>query len=161
MRFAVLLIVACSGTPEPFIANETNFAGFRHWSSFTPDLGFPGNEHLSGPRTVYIAKQKPKDAVKFPVGTIIVKESGDGDLGTRKVFAMVKRGAGFNGDGGALGWEWFELTNLDAEHVSIVWRGVGPATGDAYGPGTGGCNDCHAASAYTDFVFSAPALSAK
>ena len=158
MRWWVLLLVACSGPSEPFVAREHDFQGFRHWQSYTPDLGFPGNEHLSGPRTVYVRNPgKPK----FPIGTVIVKESGDGDLAKRKVFAMVKRGAGFNGNGGALGWEWFELQNVDTEHVSIVWRGTGPANGDAYGPGTGGCNDCHAASQFTDFVFSASELASK
>jgi hypothetical protein len=74
---------------------------------------------------------------------------------------MVKRGANFNGDGGALGWEWFELQNVDDKRVTITWRGTGPADGDAYGKGTGGCNGCHAASAFSDFVFSMPGLTAK
>jgi len=83
-----------------------------------------------------------------------VKESGDGDLPSRHVFAMVKRGGGFNAEG-AKEWEWFELHNEANGGVTIVWRGVGPATGDAYGGvSTGGCNTCHGGAWRTDFAFS-------
>ncbi len=43
---------------------------------------------------------------------------------------MVKRGGGFNAEG-AVGWEWFELTERDDESVAIKWRGVSAPSGEA------------------------------
>lgn len=94
----------------------------------------------------------------FPIGTIIVKESGTGDLPTRHVFAMVKRGGGYNADG-MKGWELFELQNIDSDRASILWRGLGPTNGDAYGGDkTGGCNSCHGAAASWDYAFTGQVL---
>jgi hypothetical protein len=126
----------------PFVALAADFAGYRAWTAFVPEGGAPGNDHVSGPRTVYVNRLPATSAHAFPIGTIFVKESGDGDVSTHHVFASVKRGGGFN-EQGAVGWELFELTATAGGSPSIVWRGVGPATGDAYGGPTGGCNACH------------------
>ena len=160
----VLVAFACGGgtnappapPPEPFIAFSSDFGNFRTWESFALTYSVPGNDHLSGPRTVFLRARPPAGAKAFPVGTMIVKESGDGDLPSRHVFAMVKRGGGFNADGAA-GWEWFELQNVDDADVALIWRGLGPTNGDAYGSATtGGCNGCHSAGKVSDYVFSPP-----
>ena len=90
----------------------------------------------------------------LPVGTIIVKEATGGTM-AHELFAMVKRGGGFNS--GAPGWEWFELENLDdgKDGVKIVWRGFGPPVGEEYGgDAEGGCNKCHGACSGNDSVCS-------
>ena len=159
---ALAFVVAACGSSsrapdrEPFIAFASDFTNFRAWESFDPGVGAPGNDHVSGPRRVYVNARPPADAKTYPVGTIVVKESGDGDIASRDVFAMVKRGGGFNGDG-AVGWEWFALKNVDESRVVIDWRGVGPATGDVYGgDATGGCNVCHASAHASDYIFAPP-----
>jgi hypothetical protein len=105
--------------------------------------------HRPAPRLHQQAGGQPP----FPVGTIVVKESGDGDLTTRHVFAMVKRGGDFNATG-MVNWELFELQNGADGSVSMMWRGVGPTNGDAYGgDATVGCNTCHLSAAPQDFIF--------
>lgn len=168
MRFGsafslVVAVAACSSakpsssdSPSVFVAFATDFENFRTWESFDPGIGAPGNDHVSGPRRVFVSKRPPAGAHEFPVGSMVVKESGDGDIPSRHVFAMVKRGGDFNADG-AINWEWFELTNVDASRVVIAWRGVGPATGDVYGgDATGGCNLCHGSAHASDYVFAPP-----
>jgi len=126
--------------PETFLAFSHDFAGYRAWQSYVPPLALPGNEHVSGPRTVYLNAVPEHGASEFPVGTIFVKESGEGDA--MRVFASVKRGGNYNAKG-AVGWEWFELKG-EPDAPTIDWRGFGPANGDAYGgDATGGCNGCH------------------
>jgi hypothetical protein len=142
-----------TGTEGPFLAFAKDFEGFRSWTS-TPagSSTEPASTHTTGPRTAYINHEPKSGSTEFPVGTIIVKESSDGPIASRTVFAMVKRGGSYNQDG-APGWEWFELTNLDESKVSIVWRGVGPPIGEKYGGDpNGGCNGCHGASRDDDFV---------
>ena len=53
------LVCGCAGddtgdAPDTFIAFGSDFAGYHTWKSFTPALALPGNDHLSGPRTVYV-----------------------------------------------------------------------------------------------------------
>lgn len=158
-RFALVLVLPCvlRAAPAehraPFIAFATDFEGFRSWVSWTPIYGTPGNDHLSGPRRVYFSSKPSRDDDALPVGTIIVKESGIGPVEKRNVFAMVKRGGGFNAPA-TPDWEWFELESLDDRRVRIVWRGAGPTNGDAYGGDpTGGCASCHDAARSSDYVF--------
>jgi hypothetical protein len=135
-----------SDSPPPLttkIAFAADFAGYHGWTSFACGIGSLGNDHLQGPRRVYLNRLPPPGATAFPIGTIFVKESGDGPPETRHVFASVKRGGGFNATG-AVNWEWFELANGPDDRPRIVWRGFGPSNGDAYGgDATGGCNGCH------------------
>jgi hypothetical protein len=116
------------------------------------DAGADGGIH-SGPLTVYWNRAPVAGSTSFPVGTIIVKEGDSGDLTTRQIFAMVKRGGDFNPTG-AVGWEWFELKNIDEDSDAIVWRGVGPPAGERYGGDPATCNDCHAQAASNDCVWS-------
>lgn len=154
---------ACGGdgsnTAEPdlFIPFERDFQGFRKWRSFSlsaqPGLGMA---HLAGPRTDYINRIPPKGSATFPIGTIVVKELEIGDLPQRQLFAMVKRGGGFN-QTGARDWEWFELQNRSDGSVGIVWHGKGPPDGETYGGDpANGCNECHAMAAKNDYVRSMP-----
>jgi hypothetical protein len=150
---------ASSGT---FVAFESDFSGFRGWAS-TPGVapaGAPpppssadGGTHV-GSLTTYINAKPPNGSTSFPVGTIVVKEPNDPALTERQIFAMVKRGGGYN-SGGATDWEWFELRNVDETHVTIVWRGVGPTAGEAYAATPTLCNDCHRQAQSNDFVWTA------
>jgi hypothetical protein len=108
--------------------------------------------HTMGPLVSYINNRPPSGSSSFPLGTIIVKEVNAGDLTSRQIFAMVKRGAGFNA-GGAVDWEWFELRNIDADDVLIVWRGLGPPSGETYGGNPATCNDCHEGAKANDYVW--------
>jgi hypothetical protein len=137
-----------------FVAFGSDFQGFRSWPSFAlpgaPDVG--GGAHVAGDRTIYVNRVPPAGATEFEKGTIIVKAIGGADP---KLFAMAKRGEGYNGTGAA-GWEWFEIQELSGDSlITTEWRGVGPPDGESYaGNAEGGCNGCHAASA-RDGVLSA------
>lgn len=158
-------LVSCAGTgdpgadaPDTFLAFTSTFAKFRtdfhsfHSDGPADDGTFPAD--VLGPRTQYINTLPPKGAKEFPVGTVIVEAR---ENASKKIFAGVKRGGGFNA-GGATNWEWFELGEDPATKVvTITWRGVGPPVGDMYGGDpNGGCNACHAkCGANNDFVCSA------
>jgi hypothetical protein len=157
--YAAILLVACSqaapGTTGPlvFVAYASDFDGFRSWPAIaiTTDVA-PGDDHLNGPRHVFLNERPPAGAKQFPVGTIIVKETDPGPLTERSVFAMVKRGGDYDPTG-ALNWEWFQLLNAADGTETIVWRGPGPSGGGAYGAGPlGGCNACHGIAETTDYV---------
>lgn len=161
---ALVVLAGCGGDgdanePSAFVAFERDFQGFHAWRSFPLPMGSAqGMAHLDGMRTDYVDKLPPAGAKAFPVGTIIVKELANGDLPDRQVFAMVKRGGGYN-DTGARGWEWFELRNRRDGSVAIVWQGVGPPSSESYGGDpAGGCNECHGHAAANDFVQSAPLM---
>jgi hypothetical protein len=142
--------VAGGGAPRApsdldFVAFSGDFEGFRSWPSFTvPGAPDVSGVHFAGDRVVYINQVPPAGATEFAKGTMIVKATGGDDP---KLFAMVKRGGDFN-DSGALGWEWFEVKELQGDaFMDIEWRGVGPPDGENYaGNAEGGCNGCHAAS---------------
>jgi hypothetical protein len=160
---AATALAACGGgggdegdAAASFLAFSSTFLPFRSWTSFhsdgPPDDGTVTPDVL-GPRTQYINKLPPHGATEFPVGTVIVEAR---ESGMMKIFAGVKRGAGFNG-GGAAGWEWFELQD---NPVVIVWRGVGPPLGDTYGGDpNGGCNACHAKCGSANDYVCSPKLS--
>lgn len=137
----------------PFLAFTGNFQGFHGWSSqpATSTRPVASGVHTNGPMTVYLNQAPPKGSATFPRGTIIVKEVDVGDSISRQVFAMVKRGDGFNA-GGAVDWEWFELQNQADGTELILWRGVGPPLGEKYGGDPNGCNGCHSAAKDNDFV---------
>lgn len=157
---SVVVAAGCtSGTEDDppvgdtFIAFATNFTGYQDWEETVIDTGtVPASTHLTGKRVVFINKKPPPGSTTFPVGTIIVKQLEENPDGEIQVFAMVKRGGGYNSKG-ATDWEWFELQDLDDEKVKIVWHGVGPPVGEKYaGDPNGGCNVCHGGAADNDFV---------
>lgn len=138
-----------------FTAFAQHFAGFHAWAAMPAVSTHAGDTglHGEGEMTVYINRLPPHGAGEFPVGTVIVKESNGGDVRDRQLFAMVKRGGGYNATG-AKGWEWFELEGQCGKDEPVIgWRGVGPPAGEKYGgDASGGCNPCHANQAENDFV---------
>jgi len=153
---------------EPFIALERDFQGFERWTKVNlearPALA---EAHAAGDAHEYINQLPPAGSRTFPVGTIVVKtmkserRATDAGSNTRAdgtdVFAMVKRGAGYNSKGSP-GWEWFELRPRADQSLGIVWRGVNPPDGEGYGRDvSGGCNNCHQQAENNDYV-KAPAL---
>jgi hypothetical protein len=143
-----------------FMAFASSFSGYHAWKSFHLDHGTQadGVHDVNAPLTAYLREMPPKGATSFPVGTIIVKEVEEGPIAERQVFAMVKRGGGYNPDG-AVGWEWFELNRNPGagDTVRIVWSGVQPPEGDEYSHGeAGACNGCHMGAKRNDYVWSAP-----
>jgi hypothetical protein len=152
----------CSAASSPpaagqvFIAYSTDFAGFRTWQStpgVAPGAPQPGDGGVhSGSLTTYINHMPPKGSTSFPVGTIIVKEPNDPPLTERQIFAMVKRGGGYNSDG-ANNWEWFELRNVDMTNVEVLWGGSEPIGSESYASNPNLCNDCHMMNSKNDFVW--------
>jgi hypothetical protein len=161
-------VVACGGatadgTDVPvgcaFIAFTPDFEPFRTWEAFhIPDSGAQGSVHLAGPKTDYLNRRPATGSTEFPVGTIIVKEIEVGAFEDRQVFALVKRGCGYNA-AVVPGWEWFELhNNADGSLAGIVWRGFGPPAGELYGGDPNGCTGCHTLAKDNDYVKSPPLL---
>ena len=141
------------GDAGSYLAFASNFVGYRSWSHAVATAdGAPSGVHTNGPMTVYWNKTPPHGSVEFPVGTIIVKETDPG-VTPAQIFAMVKRGGGYNSSG-AHDWEWFELQAPDDDTVLILWRGVGPPNGETYGGDPTTCNNCHSQAAANDFVWS-------
>lgn len=144
-------VAPSSGERFPFIAFGADFAGFRGWPSQSMESAVAqGSTHVSGVRTVYVSALPEPGATAFPVGTIIVKETqSDG-----KLFARVKRGGGYNATG-AVDWEWFEIQEVSGGAIVVIWHGVGPPAGETYGGDpNAGCNTCHRAAPYNDYVLS-------
>lgn len=152
--------VLAASSPEPFIAFERDFQAFRSWERF--ELGSSaaqGVTHTSGERRVFLNARPEAPSERFPAGTIIVKELVTGADGGHRLFAMVKRGSGYN-KRGARGWEWLELFERGDGSVGVNWRGIdapseetysGPADGAESDP-LGGCNGCHASATPNDYV---------
>jgi hypothetical protein len=163
---ALLLAVGCGGSGSGdsdadastgFVAYESSFQGFEQWSSAAAnpsDAGLIQGDGLHvGPLKVFWNEAPPHGATAFPVGTIIVKESEQIQPGERVIFAMVKRGDGFN-SGGANGWEWYSLEEADDGSITILWSGVVPPPGETYANQTiGVCNGCHTKATSNDSVF--------
>jgi hypothetical protein len=159
-------VPACSsagaGDTGQFIPLQKDFVEFRSWVRF--DLG-PGIDparidggaadgavHVAVPRAVYLSAVPPAGSTSFPVGTILVKTTGEGTATPGETFAMAKRGGSYNARGAA-GWEWFELADATDGTPLIVWRGIVPPAGEGYAGIVGGvCNDCHAAFSGNDYV---------
>jgi hypothetical protein len=143
------------GTPTSFVASESDFCGFHAWSTAqaTADNDAGDGLHGVGPLEVYWNQNPPHGSTSFPVGTIVVKETEESDVTQRIVFAMVKRGDGFNSSG-ANGWEWFSLQDGTDGCVTILWRGVVAPPGQTYADQPiGDCNGCHTLASGNDDVW--------
>jgi len=152
-------------TRESFIALERDFQGFEGWMKVNlADRPALGVAHAAGDAHEYINHLPAAGSRSFPVGTILVKTmkserrtpaagaGGRAPAGGTDVFAMVKRGAGYNAKGSP-GWEWFELRPRADKSLGIVWRGINPPDGEGYGrDATGGCNSCHQQALKNDYV---------
>jgi hypothetical protein len=154
---AWLALTSCGGGGDPagsssqpgvqsdtFLAFAEDFRGYHAWPSYdvTEDADLVGI-HDGSTVIEYIDELPPSGSLEFPLGTMVVKEATGGTL-PHELFAMAKRGPGYNRD--APGWEWFELENLEdgRDGVKIIWRGAGPPIGETYGADLdSGCNTCH------------------
>jgi hypothetical protein len=136
----------------PFIALERDFQGFRDWVHVDLSTRPAGTQTHGASEAKEFINQLPAPGSKeFPVGTILVK-STHSPTGKEDIFAMVKRGDGYNARG-ANGWEWFELTRRSDASYGILWRGLNPPDGQGYGGlPSGGCNGCHQGADKNDFV---------
>jgi len=155
-----LLLAACnkaksdgSSASRSFIALERDFQEFRTWTPIDlPERAPQGITHVAGKRREYISQRPPKGATSFPVGTIVVKELLTEAPEGHQIFAMVKRGGGYNARG-APGWEWFELRERLDRSVGIVWRGLSAPVGESYGGDPlGTCSNCHQLSVKNDYI---------
>jgi hypothetical protein len=138
-----------------FIAYATSFTGFHQWSNAAASAKDDAGDglHGVGPLRVYWNEAPPHGSQAFPVGTIIVKETEEADVTQRTVFAMVKRGGGFN-TGGAVGWDWYSLQDNVDGTVTILWGGVAPPPGQTYAnQAIGDCNGCHTLASSNDYVW--------
>ncbi len=135
------------------MAFESDLRKFRDWNRIdVPKGGAEGITHVAGKRSVFINGHPPAGSRTFPVGTILIKEILEGAAEGHRVFAMIKRGGGYNMRG-ARGWEWFELGERSDGSLAIVWRGINAPRGEEYGGDPqGGCNDCHGMADRNDFV---------
>jgi hypothetical protein len=137
---------------EPFVALERDFQDFESWHEV--DISTrpgQGETHEPGEAHEYVNAVPPPGSKAFPVGTIFVK-SMTKSAKKKDIFAMVKRGGGYN-PLGSPGWEWFELRRREDDSVGIVWRGINPPSGESYGGDPmGGCNGCHQMATKNDFV---------
>jgi hypothetical protein len=117
MRLCLLLLLAgCDNVPQPvFIALDRDFAPFRRWESI--DLGDEQIQgHPAGHAWDFI-NQRTRGS-RYAVGTVIVKAFEP----SWELFAMAKRGGGFNPKG-AVDWEFFRL-KLVGDTPVIVSRGI-------------------------------------
>jgi hypothetical protein len=137
-----------------FIALERDFQDFRRWERIAVPERAPAQSvsHTAGRRSEYVNGRPPAGSRTFPVGTILVKEIETGAPEEHKIFAMAKRGGGYNARG-AKGWEWFELKDRRDGSLAISWRGLNAPDGESYGGDpAGGCNACHDIANDNDYV---------
>ncbi|GEM_PF-2599418 len=162
-RLCSILSVSSLTEPEAFIAQMRDFVGYMNWQavdytigSANPASGTAHNSALNAyARRVFKNAAAALTGGEYAKGSIIVKETFTWENGQKRyaeaggVFAMVKRGGGFNPQGG--GWEWFALAPGSSE---VLGRG-GAEMMD------GMCNGCHAAARSqaggADMVFPHPA----
>lgn len=148
---------AVSG-PKSYVALSADFASYRDWTPFDRGRDRVPPTH-DADSVIYVDRTLAPGAREYPIGTRIVRVERHGEEATTwELHAMVKRGGDYN-DGGARGWEFFELSHIDDGPPLIVWRGHGPPDGDGYRPPDGSddvlsCNHCHGAFPDNDSVLS-------
>ncbi len=135
-----------------YIAQNDDFANYTKWTLVDKVSG--NSDQLKGAhtsdqpdttRTIYIKGNADRtDNGRFPVGTTLVKNYTDKSNKLLGATAMVKRGNGFNKEGG--GWEWFVL---DVTTDKIAINKDGAQTRGAIAK----CNQCHSQTEENDFVF--------
>lgn len=164
---ATLLCVGagCSDAPagSVYIALDSDFADFASWTRIFVGEG-PLEGHPAGQRYGYIKELAPAGSTSYPVGARIVKTVENGAPESWDVFAMAKRGAGYN-TGGAVGWEYFTF-KLTPQGVPVLFsRGSNPVDPETDGGTSPGyvhsvngvtCNRCHgvAGTERTDHILS-------
>ena len=142
-------------TPAEFVAVLSDFSEYAFWRTVDYSTGFTNpylsNSHMAVDnafsRRVWInesgARSREAGEDRYPLGTVIVKETFTWDENGEKqyadmggVLAMVKRGGNFNVEGNH--WEWFMLASNPRTNTlrEILDRG-GSTLMD------GRCNSCH------------------
>jgi hypothetical protein len=162
-RLLFLLLVSCSPKEEPgvFIALQRDFAQFRTWQKFSFGDG-PVEGHPIGPRYGFVKQVLQPGEKTYPIGDIIVKTIETPPSPSPSpwpspvpeqqwdIFAMAKRGGGFNAEG-AKNWEYFTL-HINPDGVPVILaRGIDASdvpggSGHGYVGVTGNiirCNGCH------------------
>jgi Cytochrome P460 len=135
-----------------YIAQDDDFANYTKWTLVDKVSG--NSDQLKGAhvsdqpdttRTIFIKGNADRtDNGRFPVGTTLVKHYTDKSNKLLGATAMVKRGNGFNKEGG--GWEWFVL---DVSSGKIANNPAGAPIRGAIAM----CNQCHVKTEENDFVF--------
>lgn len=156
-----LIFTACSKendepqdtTPAEFIATDATFSDFQSWTLVAQNQGPDpalGPAHQGNDSTVtryiYFKDNASRVNGKYPLGTVIVKESYNPDQSILERTAMVKRGNNFDADNND--WEWFML----APDGNILVGGDGKPVRGAIGM----CTGCHTQAADIDYAFSKP-----
>lgn len=140
-------------SPE-FVAENKDFANFRNWTEVavqqgpSPSLGeaHAGN-NAEATRTIYFKNNQERASdSRFPMGTLVVKDTRDAAGNTIEVTAMVKRGNNFNADHND--WEWFMLNPDGTIKVEAGMTLRGAKLMD------GMCGACHSQAKSADFIFS-------
>ena len=157
-----LALLGCGGDeaapPEPglFIALSPQFRDFRSWPRVAISAGDDPIDPTQ-PFFAYANMPPPAAGAQYPVGSILVHTVElTEDPMSWEVFAMVKRGGGYNASG-ARDWEFFRLGFASGDVPFIISRGFSPVDDGIYSSGPGrGCNGCHAATdaAAHDYVLS-------
>lgn len=129
-----------------FVADAASFENYDAWTFITeeqgasPSLGqaHQGNNEDAVRRVFENPDNTRSENGEFPVGTIFLKETRDGDGNVIELTAMAKRGNDYDPDHN--NWEYFMLD---------------PATGDIANRGLfeGMCWGCHQSASGTDYVF--------
>lgn len=154
LALALALTAGCGGEDPAaaggFIALTENFRAFRTWTR-TPVGTMDLPDHPAGPRFAYANQPPPAAGSRYPLGTIIVHTiEPSADPLMWDIFAMVKRGGGYNASG-AVDWEFFRLGVSSSGVPVILGRGLNPSEGHSYGGSTApvmaSCNTCHGAAA--------------
>lgn len=156
--FLLIFIQSCKDDKEEsspeFVAADSDFNGFRSWTEVamhdgpSASLGeaHQGN-NADATRTVYFKNNQSRASDgRFPVGTLVVKNTRDAAGNTIEVTAMVKRGNNFNPDHND--WEWFMLNPDGTIKVDAGMTLRGAKLMD------GMCGACHSQKKSADFIFS-------
>ncbi|MEZ4722469.1 MAG: hypothetical protein R2813_11410 [Flavobacteriales bacterium] len=137
------------------VKDDGSCRSFDDWSSWTltatnqgpsPSLGnaHAGNDSTVTRKVYFLDSQSASDG-KYPVGTMIIKHTSNGDGTLEEYTGMLKRESGFNAGSGD--WEWFVL-NADGS-VAKDNDGMELRGGNLL---SGFCLGCHSHAA-TDYVF--------
>lgn len=139
--------------PEEVIATDATFTDFQTWTLVAQEQGpdpalgpAHGGNDSTVTRYIYFEDDASRVNGKYPLGTVIVKESYNPDNSVHELTAMVKRGNNFDPDHND--WEWFMLTpegNIASDPEGNPVRGA-----------IGMCIGCHSAASGLDYAFSKP-----
>ncbi len=143
---------SATSTPTEFVADNTTFSGFTSYPvgatlhGANPTLGpmAHGGQDTSVTRKVHYKNNQDRVNGKFPIGTVIVKQSTS-PKGMNEITAMVKRGNNFNPTAGD--WEFFMLMPSG----EIATDANGPLRGANLLNGM--CAGCHTGAAAKDYIF--------